>query len=201
MFNNQSGYQPYQAAESSHVSSSAKPIQTPPNKQQSNESSFNEYLASVGYPANYSLKCHGDKFAFEIKPDKTKSNWHTVRLEAAARIEGQRAYDWRTKIGLQLTQKELPLVAGFFLTLLQNASCKYHGAQNNKGFDGHFQGNSVFASMHEAGKQKMGVKMSFVDSMMFGHLCLAQYSLNYPNITTDVAYQSIKMLSNRMQPL
>lgn len=175
----------------SHQQSSA-----PPNKQPNN--GFNNYLSSIGYPANYSLKCHGKDFAIEIKPDSTKSNWHTVRIEAAKRLNGQQSYDWVNKIGLQLTPVELPEVAAFFLTLIPNVLCNYHGSNNSKGFEGRYQKGSVFASLNEAGKPKMGIKMSFVDSMMFGHLCLSQYCLNFPHITTDVAYDSFKLLGKRI---
>jgi len=161
------------------------------------ESSFNNYLQSMGYPPNYSLKCHGKDFAFEIKPDVNKVNWHTVRLESAARMQGQQAYDWKNKIALQLTREELPLATAFFLTLSPQIECKYHGPQNSKGFIGHFQKDSVFASLQEAQKPKMGVRMSFEDSMMFGHLCLAQYCFNFPNISSETALQSIKLMSNR----
>ena len=170
---------------------------SPPHNQQQN-TGYNAYLTAMGYRENYSLKCHGKDFAIEIKPDATKSNWHTVRIEAAKRINGQQAYDWSSKISLQLTNIELPEVAAFFLTLTPSVLCNYHGSQNNKGFEGRFQKDSVFASLNESGKPKMGIKMSFADSMMFGHLCLSQYCFNFPHLTTDAAYNSFKLLGKRI---
>lgn len=172
--------------------------QSYPTHHQQKNTGYNDYLTSMGYPHNYSLKCHGKDFAIEIKPDATKSNWHTVRLEAAKRLNGQQVYDWSNKISLQLTAVELPEVAAFFLTLTPNAQCKYHGGQNNKGFEGRYQKSSIFASLSESGKPQMGIKMSFVDSMMFGHLCLSQYCFNFPHLTTEAAYNAFKLLGKRL---
>lgn len=182
---NQSVYQLYS---SDHASQS---VYTPPSTQHSERyhGAFAEF---------FSLKCHGNKAAIELKPSISRKGWETIMLEGAI-ATGPKQFNWGNKTSIQITKSELPHVISTFLGIKPIYEAKSHGEAKNKGYSLRWQtqGNStsLFVNIFEGGKQAMGVPISGFDSMMLGHIALVQYLQNFPGLTADACIKSLEIMA------
>lgn len=126
-----------------------------------------------------SVHVYGSGAALCFEPDATRRGEHTIALDAA-RSTGPRAYDWGGKIRLQVTQAELPVVAGVLLGRI--AKCEYgnHGPENDKGFSLENQDGKIFARVFAKGKSPCAVPIGPEDAYRVTALVVRQLRENAP---------------------
>ncbi|WP_018234222.1 hypothetical protein [Thioalkalivibrio thiocyanodenitrificans] len=78
-------------------------------------------------------KVYAGKAALHVEPDETRAGVATIRIEAAP-AKSPRVYDWKSKVTIQVTQSELPLIAATLLGFIQEVSFTAHGEGKDKGF-------------------------------------------------------------------
>lgn len=124
-----------------------------------------------------SVHVYGSGAALCFEPDQTRRGDHTIALDAA-RSTGPRAYDWGGKIRLQMTQAELPVVAGVLLGRI--AKCEYgnHGPENDKGFSLENQDGKIFARVFAKGKSPCAVPIGPEDAYRVTALVVRQLREN-----------------------
>lgn len=192
----QQGYKPPQGYQHPEQRQQQQSYPAPQQHQQAQQGSNGivERYSSV-FPEFFSIKAHGKKAAFEIKPAITKANWHTVMLEAA-NASGVRQFDWGTKSTIQVTRTELLEVVGVLLGIFESTEGKLHGPQKNKAFTLRWQTNgqvsSLFASIIEGGKNAKGVPIPYFEAIQMGHLAAIQYCANFPSLTVADLIATLK---------
>ncbi len=95
---------------------------------------------SPSEPRYLQHKVFGGKGAFQFQPDTTRGEVPTLRFEAAKAI-GVRKYDWsqNNKIQIQLTERELPILAAVLLGVQPSCVFDSHGPEKNKTLEVHYQ--------------------------------------------------------------
>lgn len=148
----------------------------------------------------FSIKSHGGKAAVEVAVDNTKENWNTIRLEAAAKQNGQsKAYNWHEKVSIQITKAELPIVIATLLGLLPMCEFKNHGGDANKWFYIENQRDKYFFRVGQAStKQALAAPVPVPEALMMGHTALMQYCKNFKGLSCDAALESIKTMSKHL---
>lgn len=98
---------------------------------------------SQSEPLYLQHKVFGGKGAFQFQPDETRSQVPTLRFEAAKSV-GPRKYDWSkdNKIQIQLTERELPILAAVLLGAQPSCVFDSHGPEKNKALEVHYQPDS-----------------------------------------------------------
>lgn len=127
---------------------------------------------------------YGGKGALCFEADTTRSDAHTVSLDAAPTI-APRKYDWQNKTRVQMTIHELPFVTAVLMGLLPSCEYRNHGPDNNKGFSMQRQeGGKVFVRVFEGDKGAKAVPIEASDVFHVASLCLRQLMLNSPWLDT-----------------
>ncbi|MDC8832962.1 hypothetical protein [Alteromonas gilva] len=146
-----------------------------------------------------SIKSHGKQYAIEVSADVTQKKWHTVRFEAAAKLNnGTKAYDWKNKIGVQLTKQELPVVIGTLLGYLPGCEYSQHG-DTNKGFSIQNQHKNFYFKVFEASTNRfMNCPVPIEEAHLMGMLVLAEHTRNFEGVSSDAALTAIKNMCLQM---
>ena len=167
-------------------------------------------IEELGWDALFSLKSHGGKAAFEVKPVRARSDWGwTLNIEGAvalgsdaARAGGfSKAFDWKNKIVLQLTRPELPVFTAVMLGHLKSCRFDGHGigdAASTKSFSADHQPGKVFINLKEAGKPLVAVPIPLAEALDVGHVALVQYAANFPGLSPSAALSSIARMSHHI---
>jgi hypothetical protein len=165
------------------------------------------------FPRFHSLKVHGNKAAFEIKPSKSRSGFHTVNIEGALAIPNSAVngkgtkFDWQNnKIVLQITKTELPELIMVLLGLKIDLSFANHNIGSvAKSFTLANQGSNHFACVKLYDNQNNNknricpVPISPYEAMMAGQMALVQYCQNFPTLTTDSALKCFHLQATAAQ--
>lgn len=123
---------------------------------------------------------YGGKAALCFEADTTRSDAHTIALDAAPTV-ATRKYDWANKTRVQMTVNELPFVTAVLMGLLPRCEYKNHGPDNNKGFSMERQdGGKVFVRVFEGEKGVKAVPVEAADVYHVAGLCMRQLMLNAP---------------------
>jgi len=146
------------------------------------------------------IKSHGTKTAIEVAPDVTTKEWQTIRLEAAGKVSPSgKEYDWKSKISVQLTKQELPVVIGVLLGYLPSAEYGNHGGDKNKGFSIENQGKNFFFKVLEGATSKMMVcPVPIVEAHLMGMLALSQYVKNFEGMSCEAGIIAIRTMCSHM---
>lgn len=139
----------------------------------------------------HGLHIYGKKFALTIEADTNRKSFPTVAIDAAP-ATGVRVYDWTQKIRVQMTLKELPLVAAVMLGYVERCEFKARG-EDGKGFSVEHQRSNVLVRIWngESGSLKL-VPIDGPDTFRVNALLLKQLRAAYQ--VSDVAL--IAMLKN-----
>jgi hypothetical protein len=146
----------------------------------------------------------GTKAALYFGYDKTRSDIHTLRIDAASSV-GERKFDWANKIGIQITAQELPVIAALFCGLIDRCEFKNHGAKKNKGFKIEAQpnrsgkGKQFFFNVSEAGKSLKAAPVGAEDAFFVRNLVLSQLAKNSPELDGTVLLTSLKVFASMHQ--
>ena len=144
----------------------------------------------------YTMHVYGGKAALCFEPTTTRGDDFTVALDSAT-SNAPRQYDWKSKLRVQLTRDELPVVAGVLLGLIPSCEYKNHGANNDKGFSIEDQGNKLFVRTWAKDHPVRAVPMTPEDAYRIATLFLRQLGLNAPWMTASDIIQTIRMVVAR----
>ncbi len=142
------------------------------------ESNYNEPQLSNQRTHPKQVKSFGTKSAFTFVETISRQGTHTINVESAKKIDGSRAFDWKKKIILQVTNTELPILATVLLGLLPNARFDSHGDQN-KWLEVINQNKNFFL---KSGGTNLGMNVAplpITEAYMAGLLVLGQLSKNF----------------------
>jgi len=147
------------------------------------------------------IHVYGQKAALCWEADTTKGDAATVALDAALST-APRAYDWSKKIRLQLTIRELPVVAAVLLGQVERCEFKNHGAEKNKGFTLENQTppngkGKVFVRVFAANEMPRAVPMEAVDVFRVSLLVLEQLHAQAPTLDATSLHTALRALSVR----
>lgn len=161
----------------------------------------------------YGYKIHGGSAALEVKSDSNLKSrdenlvdengeqnvFHTLRLEAALKVQNQKLYNWQDKVVIRLTDLELPLLIGVCFGWLQKISFSNHGVgseKNSKGFSVEFQGGNVFFNVMQKEKPVRAIPVNLVQANHIGLLALEAYSKNFNGLDNQTVLNTISNLCN-----
>lgn len=165
------------------ASTAATPVKTaPPSPDLSNQPKPAETAAPRRKEERPRLNCHvyGQSAALCFEADQTRAGEPTVALDAALakgqkQKDNERAFDWASKIRLQLTRTELPVVLGVFLHILPGCEFKYHGEHRDKGFSVANQGDSFLVRVFAKEQPPRVVPIGPEDAVRVAALLMQQY--------------------------
>ncbi|WP_432263258.1 hypothetical protein [Cupriavidus sp. TMH.W2] len=166
--------------------------------QEESDSSYGEEQPQQG--KDYlSHHIYGGKAAACFSADLTRSGLETVRIEAAD-SKGQRQYDWKDKVAIQLSSRELPLVLATLMQWLPKFEGKGHGANNEKWFTLENQPGKLYLSVNCKGKNVRGVPIMAGDSYSLCTLLMRQMLKNDPFLSSEalltIVQKQAEMLLN-----
>jgi len=121
---------------------------------------------------------YGGQGALTFELDTTVSGVPSIAIDAAKSC-GTRKYDWKSKIRVQLTVQELPVVTALFLGYVQNCEFLNHGPDKNKGFAFERQQGKIYCKLFSKGTV-YGVPILPADVYYVGTLLLGQLQKQSP---------------------
>ena len=135
---------------------------------------------------------YGGKGAICLTADTIrKTNKPTIRIEGA-NANGDRNYDWRNKIAIQLSIGEMVLLYGVLMGYLQKLEVSGHGDANEKGFVIEDQGKNYFISMFCKGRAPCAVPAKAKDIHVALGLIWDQIKANNPTQSDETMQMHIK---------
>lgn len=144
----------------------------------------------------HSVHVYGSKAALCFSADDTRGGAFTVRVEGAA-SQGQRQYDWTSKISLQFTVKELPKLLCVLLGVLDRAEFSSHGPAKDKAISIENQaGGKVFASLRQ-GRVARAVPITPEDMFGIVDLVVKRMRMNSPHLSAEAVLSLTRALARR----
>jgi len=125
---------------------------------------------------------YGGQGALTFELDTTVSGVPSVAIDAA-KASGTRQYDWKSKIRVQLTVQELPIVTALFLGYVKSCEFLNHGPDKNKGFAFERQQGKIYCKLFSKGVI-YGVPILPADVYYVGTLLLGQLQKQSPWLDT-----------------
>ena len=150
-----------------------------------------EDTGNQGAEAYLSVHVYGGRAAACFSADVSRSKVHTVRIEAAE-SSGTRQYNWKGKVAIQLSTRELPLVLATFMHWIPKFEGKGHGANNEKWFTLERQGNKMFLSVNSKGSGPRGVPIPAGDGYSITTLLIRQMLKNDPFLTVEALFHLVR---------
>jgi hypothetical protein len=145
----------------------------------------------------HSFHVYGGKGALCFETDMTRGNLHTISLDAAT-ATGPREYDWKSKIRIQLTRQELPVVAAVLFGFLPRCEFKNHGPEKDKGFSIEDQKNKLFVRVFSK-EGARAVPVEPVDAYRIATLFIRQLRKDSPWMTSGDIINTLRaVVANRM---
>ena len=140
-----------------------------------------------------SYHVYGGKAALCFEADmKRTGDAATVAIDAAM-ASGERQYDWQSKIRIQITQSELPVVAGVFLGIRPGCQYGQHGQEKNKGFVIQRQdGGKVYMKVMAKDEPMRAVPIEAPDVFRINALFMRQILKNHPWLDATGAINLIR---------
>lgn len=138
----------------------------------------------------FSFHVYGGKAALCFETDTTRGGVHTIALDAAP-VVNPREYDWNSKIRIQLTRQEMPIVAAVLFGLHPSCEFKNHGPEKDKGFFIEAQPGKFFVKVFAKGA-KHAVPMEVADAYRVATLFLRQLRKDSPWMTAGDILTTIR---------
>lgn len=136
-------------------------------------------------PPYFSFKLFGTSAALCISEARTRAgNQHTIQVEGATAIAAgdAKAFDWQSKIIVQLTTQECYLALALFENKLKSVRFDGHGDRHDKSLHIEFQERHYFLRMTQRGKAAVAVPVRPVDGLQIVSLLYRQLRLNDPHL-------------------
>lgn len=132
-----------------------------------------------------SYHVYGGKFAACFSEDTTQRGIHTIRVEATEAV-GQRTYNWKNKVAIQLSQRELPLMLATLMLWTNKFEAKGHGQNNEKWMTLEAQQGKLYLSVQSKGTGARGVAIAPGDAYPITTMIVKQMLANDPFLTADL---------------
>jgi hypothetical protein len=113
----------------------------------------------------------------------TDQKIHTVRVEAAPKVNGKSV--WATKIGINLTISEIYKVLAVLHGKLLEVILDGHGAAHDKTFSIERQETNFFIKMQQRNRAVIAVPISAEDSIPLDAMLTKQIQRNYPHLDVN----------------
>ena len=139
-------------------------------------------------PPYFSFKVFGTSAALCVSEARTRdNNQHTIQVEGATAIAagGAKAFDWQSKIVVQLTVQEAYLTLALFENKIPFVKFDGHGDRHDKSLHIEFQERNYFVRMTHRGKAAVAVPVRPVDAIQIVSLLYKQIRLNNPHLEID----------------
>lgn len=121
----------------------------------------------------------------------------TVLIEAAVATAG-RGYDWERKIPFQLMRRELPMVAGALLGLLDRPlAIENHGPERNKSIWIEQQGSTYFVKISQ-GARTIALPVDCSDAYAWNAIVLQALQHNAPSLSGSLQLRLIHRVAEMM---
>lgn len=170
-------------------------VTTAPAMSHSEPTSSAPVPAGEGSDARDRLSYHvyGGKAALCFEADmKRTGDAATVAIDAAM-ASGERQYDWKSKIRIQITQSELPVVVAVFLGIREGCQYGQHGQEKNKGFViQRQQGGKVYMKVMAKDEPMRAVPIEAPDVFRINALFMRQILKNHPWLDATGAINLIR---------
>lgn len=145
------------------------------------------------------IKSHGTKAAVNVTPVESRSTWHTIAIEGAKKLDGGgKAFNWKNKLVIQVTQAELPVVTATLLGHLPSCTYGNHGDKNKRFVIENQGGNFFFKIMQQQPNDYIATQVTLTEATMMGTIALTQYAKNFPGLSADAALGIIKHMAVSM---
>jgi hypothetical protein len=145
-----------------------------------------------------SFHVYGGKFAACFSEDTTQRGIHTIRVEATE-ASGQRTYNWKNKVAIQLSQRELPLMLATLMLWTSKFEAKGHGQNNEKWMTLEAQPGKLYLSVQSKGTGARGVAIAPGDAYSITTMIVKQMLANDPFLTADLVFKLAKKQIEIMQ--
>ncbi len=145
-----------------------------------------------------SFHVYGGKFAACFSEDTTQRGIHTIRVEATE-ASGQRTYNWKNKVAIQLSQRELPLMLATLMLWTSKFEAKGHGQNNEKWMTLEAQPGKLYLSVQSKGTGARGVAIAAGDAYPITTMIVKQMLANDPFLTADLVFKLAKKQIEIMQ--
>jgi hypothetical protein len=175
--------------QSRHAPTSYPSQQSTPQNQNSGQGSGNDKMTADD---RVSMHVYGGKAALCFEADMTKQGVPTVALDGALST-APRQYDWNSKVRLQMTKAELPVIAAVLVGVIPKCEFSSHGPENNKGFSmERQQGGKIFIKVFAKGEQVRSVPVSAPDVFYVTSLVFRQLQKSNPWLDTTALMSLVK---------
>lgn len=144
--------------------------------------------ATPAAPPYFSFKIFAASAALCISEARTRAgNQHTIQVEGATAVAagGAKAFDWQSKIIVQLTTQECYLALAVFENKLKSVRIDGHGDRHDKSLHIEFQERHYFVRMTQRGKAAVAVPVRPVDALQIVSLLYKQLRLNDPHLEIE----------------
>ena len=145
-----------------------------------------------------SFHVYGGRFAACFSEDTTQRGIHTIRVEATE-ASGQRTYNWKNKVAIQLSQRELPLMLATLMLWTSKFEAKGHGQNNEKWMTLEAQPGKLYLSVQSKGTGARGVAIAPGDAYPITTMIVKQMLANDPFLTADLVFKLAKKQIEIMQ--
>ena len=145
-----------------------------------------------------SFHVYGGKFAACFSEDTSQRGIHTIRVEATE-ASGQRTYNWKNKVAIQLSQRELPLMLATLMLWTSKFEAKGHGQNNEKWMTLEVQPGKLYLSVQSKGTGARGVAIAPGDAYPITTMIVKQMLANDPFLTADLVFKLARKQIEIMQ--
>lgn len=142
------------------------------------------------------VKAYCNQSALTAEASITTSGIHTLSLDVARGAKP--TFDWKSKLTVQITEDELPMVLGVLLGWVGKMEGRHHGQQHNKGYSLEHQGTHVFLVVTQQGKGAIAVRIDGAPLLGLSGLILHQMQQNMPWLSTDTILSLTKATIGRL---
>lgn len=171
--------------------------------------SARSYLAGLGTaavptptpaadPPYYSFKIFSTGAALCIAEATTRAERkHTINIEGAVALAGggaRKAFDWPSKIVVQLTVQEAYQVLALLENKIRSLRFDGHGREHDKSLQIEFQNSHYFFRLIQRGRPAVAVQVRAVDSIQIVSLLYKQLMLNEQHLRIE----DIRAMVDRM---
>lgn len=133
---------------------------------------------------------YGTSSAVQCEESKTKSGFHTLCFDIA-HAKGQKEFDWKNKLSIQLTQNELPIFISFCLGWIHEIRFDLHGGDAKKWIEFIRQDKHCYTKAGSTHHKMTATPIPYTDLALFGSLAINQYLRNFPCLDGYAALQAI----------
>ena len=145
-----------------------------------------------------SFHVYGGKFAACFSEDTTQRGIHTIRVEATE-ASGQRTYNWKNKVAIQLSQRELPLMLATLMLWTSRFEARGHGQSNEKWMTLEAQPGKLYLSVQSKGTGARGIAIAPGDAYPITTMIVKQMLANDPFLSADLVFKLAKKQVEIMQ--